>query len=84
MQDEALLVNWKLQLERDVQMLKVKTNLRRIETVSFCFRYHGWPFFVDFFQKYLYRKSAKIIFHIEINPRICISIENLITNKEQW
>ncbi|GLJ47454.1 hypothetical protein SUGI_1001530 [Cryptomeria japonica] len=32
-QDEALLVNWKLQLERDVEMLKVKKNLQHIKTV---------------------------------------------------
>ncbi|GLJ47459.1 hypothetical protein SUGI_1001600 [Cryptomeria japonica] len=32
-QDEALLVNWKLQLERDVEMLKVKKNMQHIKTV---------------------------------------------------
>ncbi|XP_057813137.2 uncharacterized protein LOC131027164 [Cryptomeria japonica] len=32
-QDEALLVNWKLQLEWDVEMLKVKTNLQHIKMV---------------------------------------------------
>ncbi|GLJ48048.1 hypothetical protein SUGI_1014540 [Cryptomeria japonica] len=32
-QDEALLANWKLQLERDVEMLKVKKNLQHIKTV---------------------------------------------------
>ncbi|GLJ23004.1 hypothetical protein SUGI_0434030 [Cryptomeria japonica] len=32
-QDEALPVNWKLQLEQDVEMIKAKTNLQHIKTV---------------------------------------------------
>ncbi|GLJ47460.1 hypothetical protein SUGI_1001660 [Cryptomeria japonica] len=32
-QDEALLATWKLQLEQDIEMLKVKANLRHIEAV---------------------------------------------------
>ncbi|KAL6973060.1 hypothetical protein U1Q18_027234 [Sarracenia purpurea var. burkii] len=36
-QDEALLVSWKCQLERDAEILKIKGNINHLRNVSVCF-----------------------------------------------